>query len=198
MRTQSLLLLLFVAPGLVAGSEYDKFHVGPIVGIGWSPAKDYAVLDTTLNGKRQVAAVAGLAFRFGFVPGKLELGLDAEGVQALNIAKSAKSDDVSQTVWRGTLRLLVHNRGLSNDGMYWWIGGDYNGGTTKATVPIGLTTHSTSITQNLVGWNLGLGTRTLNERNLTFYEVRIGFVPTGSLGTKVGGATVEFKTGLLW
>lgn len=193
-------LLALCAVPLMAGGEYDHLHIGPTLGVGWSPTKQYAGFNSEVDGKRQVAAMGGVVFRYAPWLKPIEGGLDVEILRPLKTGKGKDgAEDVEQTIFRATGRLIFHFKNISDSGGYWWIGPTLSRAQTtyKETTPANLQI-TTKVTQNLAGAALGIGTRTHRETSSTFWEANVFYTSEGSNGLRAGGTSIEFKTGIVW
>lgn len=189
-------ILPILATGMLfAGGEYDKFHVGPRLGLTWSPGKNYGSLgspepgtDTLAEGKMQLGLTGGLSFTLAAVPGKYAMELDVDFIRTLH-KESGSNLAVKQNIVRGELRSIFSSRGNTNEGMAFFISPTYSKISTS------LSGVGEDLSEKRLGGALGLLGTTFHETYYTTWEVGAYYLPKLKSGTEAGGLTIELRMG---
>ncbi len=216
-------LILSLPLSLMADGEYAHFHGGPMIGLSWSPAKEFRgyagqVNDgsknvVTADGAGQLAPQLGFGLTYSFQPSSIRLGLDMDIVRVIGKEAgkstgklqtatgtdlgSLDSVSVQQTVVRATGKFIYSFRSNTHPGWYFWLGPTVAKAQTKATAAFGggdLDLPSTSTTFH--GAGLGWGRRAFSERNMGIFEVNLQWLKNSKEGVAAGGLTLEIRGGV--
>ena len=213
---------LAFAPSLMAGGEYDVFHIGPTLGAAVSLSKEYrgymAPMNdgsgnlVAINGRGMLAPALGLEMTWSVIPGRFRLGLDMEFIRPIDkdnsegLLVTAKKIEipgvsvktkVAQNVFRGTLKAIIPFQPNTQTGWYFWLGPSFASVNTSAQVTVdGVLQDFPAKTVTLRGGGLGLGRRKIRETRMGIFEINLHYLKDSPDGIQAGGVTFEVKTGI--
>ncbi len=215
--------LSLAAIPVLAGGEYDRFHFGPILGLGWSGNKEFKQFAVELpggetlkaDGAGVLALQGGISTTFSFHPSSIRLGLDAEFIRTIgkeggdpsyavydpsgNEIGGGSDVSVKQSGVRGTLKVIFSFRPNTYAGAYIWLGPTVSRMQTEILLPAsGLPADLAKIKTTIPGAGIGLGKRTLSEKRQGIFEVDLFWQKKADAGVMSGGLTLEIKGGILF
>lgn len=213
--------VVLTATGLMAGGEYDSFHIGPIIGASASISKEYrgymAPLPdksgdlVAINGKGLLAPSIGVGMAWSVIPGRFRLGLDVEFMRPLDkdnsegilttplkveIPGHVLQTKVAQNVYRVTLKAIIPFQTNTKSGWYVWVGPSIAKVDTTVQVSLdGLLEDLPAKHSNLRGGGVGIGRRKIFEGSLGIFETNLHYLKDTPDGIQAGGVTFEIKGG---
>jgi hypothetical protein len=207
---------------LMAGGEYDRFHIGPQVGLAVSMSKEYRGYMNPLpdgsgnlvaiNGNGLLAPTVGLGMTWSFHPTSYRIGLDldflrpidkdnSEGLvtdsKKVEIPGIAVSTKVAQNIYRATFKNIFSFHPNTYTSWYFWIGPNVAKVDTSVQVVVDeLLVDLPAKKVWLKGAGMGIGRRNLRETRMGIFEINLQYLKDSSEGIQAGGLTLEVKGGI--
>jgi hypothetical protein len=215
-------LLALGATALMAGGEYERFHIGPQIGVAVSMSKEYRGYLNPLpdgsgnliaiNGNGMLSPTLGLGMTYSFHPSSFRLGLDVEFLRPIDkdnsegIVTDKKKVEipgiivntkVAQNVYRATLKSIFSFHPNTYAGWYFWLGPSIAKVDTSVQVVVDeLLMDLPAKKVMLHGGGLGLGRRSLRDTRMGIFEINLHYLKDSSDGIQAGGLTFEIKGGI--